>query len=335
MEQLRQLRRTRDLTFLDLAQLTGIPARAIAEAEYGLRRLSRHEAEAIALVLGLSPLTVRPSPPPPPVARSSAPALLAAGLATALALTPLVADLAPQAQRQLSALAIGQAAPWFEASMNASDLLPAPTVATVPLAAVAPAPLEPLTKALAPPVASAPLEPLTEALAPLVVPAPPRTPIPSVSPAFSFDEAGPRGCPVQPSVGQVVITQGYGVGTHAPAHLWGAIDLAVDSDGDGIAEPGPSWYTPVVATHEGQARVMLNSYPAGNHVWVLAPDGVWRTGYSHLAIVTVIDEQYVRAGETIGLMGSTGFASGPHLDYQVWRGEQNIDPTPLVGCGGF
>jgi murein DD-endopeptidase MepM/ murein hydrolase activator NlpD len=65
---------------------------------------------------------------------------------------------------------------------------------------------------------------------------------------------------------------------------------------------------------------------------VLAADGIWRTGYSHLAIVTVIDGQQIQAGDMIGLMGSTGFASGPHLDYQVWRGEVNIDPTTLVGC---
>jgi murein DD-endopeptidase MepM/ murein hydrolase activator NlpD len=40
----------------------------------------------------------------------------------------------------------------------------------------------------------------------------------------------------------------------------------------------------------------------------------------------------VRAGEVIGLAGSTGEASGPHLDYQVWDGEVNVDPTALVGC---
>lgn len=129
-----------------------------------------------------------------------------------------------------------------------------------------------------------------------------------------------------------MITQGYGVGSHTPTAIWGAIDLAVDGNGDGVAEPEASWYAPVVATHDGRVRVTLDSYPAGHHVWVLAADGIWRTGYSHLAIVTVIDGQQIQAGDMIGLMGSTGFASGPHLDYQVWRGEVNIDPTTLVGC---
>lgn len=141
----------------------------------------------------------------------------------------------------------------------------------------------------------------------------------------------PQGNPLQAP--NAVVTQGYGVGTHAPAAIWGAVDLAVDGDGDGYAEPGASWYAPVVATHDGNVRVTLDSYPGGNHVWVMEPGGVWRTGYAHLALVMVTSGQFVRAGEVIGLLGNTGLASGPHLDYQVWRGDTNLDPTWLVGCG--
>ena len=47
----------------------------------------------------------------------------------------------------------------------------------------------------------------------------------------------PFGCPVQPNAGRVVMTQGYGVGTHAPTAIWGAIDLAVDGNGD-LADGG-------------------------------------------------------------------------------------------------
>jgi murein DD-endopeptidase MepM/ murein hydrolase activator NlpD len=156
-----------------------------------------------------------------------------------------------------------------------------------------------------------------------------------VAPAFLLSEAGPLGCPVQPAAGRVVITQGYGVGSHAPAETWGAVDLAVDGNGDGYAEPGASWYAPVVATHDGIVTASLDSYPAGNHVWVNEPAGVWRSGYAHLAIVTVASGQFVRAGEQIGMIGSSGVSSGPHLDYQVWRGGTNIDPTSLVGCSGY
>lgn len=144
-------------------------------------------------------------------------------------------------------------------------------------------------------------------------------------------EGGPTLCPVASVAGRVVMTQGYGVGSHAPAATWGAVDLAVDGNGDGSADPQGTQGQPVVATHDGQVRVTLNSHPAGNHVWVIHEDGVWRTGYAHLlSNIPVETGQLVRAGETIGYVGSTGMSSGPHLDYQVWKSGVNVDPTPLI-----
>ncbi|WP_298815746.1 peptidoglycan DD-metalloendopeptidase family protein [Chloroflexus sp.] len=322
MHHLRLLRRARALTLIDLALLSGIPARVIAEAEYGMRRLNPHEAEAIAFVLGLSPAALLPSRPPqsPLPQLEGTPLVLVAGLAATLALSLPIVDVMSDWQRH------GQAVILQQAGALARAVLPEPTQLPVAPAALPESPVidSPMPARLA-------LTPTPDALAPLIAPAP-RNPLPMAPARFYLDEAGPHGCPVQPVSGQVVITQGYGVGTHAPAHIWGAIDLAIDSDGDGVAEPGASWYAPVVATHDGVVKVTMNSYPAGHHIWVLAPDQVWRTGYSHLAIVTVSDGQRVRAGETIGLLGSTGFASGPHLDYQIWRGDVNIDPTNLVGC---
>ncbi|MFV9504174.1 MAG: M23 family metallopeptidase [Oscillochloridaceae bacterium umkhey_bin13] len=113
-----------------------------------------------------------------------------------------------------------------------------------------------------------------------------------------------------------VMTQGYGVGTHAPAHVWGAIDLALDGNGDGIADPSGTWNQPIYATHHGTVRVTPNSYPAGNHVWVT--NDAYRTGYAHLASFAVQTGQVVEPGDLLGYIGSTGMSSGPHLDYQVW-----------------
>src|SRR6185436_171601 len=48
-----------------------------------------------------------------------------------------------------------------------------------------------------------------------------------------------------------VMTQGYGVGTHAPANIWGAVDLAIDGNGDGQPDPEGTFGTPVYATHAG------------------------------------------------------------------------------------
>lgn len=121
-----------------------------------------------------------------------------------------------------------------------------------------------------------------------------------------------------------VMTQGYGVGTHAPAASWGAIDIAIDGNGDGQADPAASDGAPVYATMRGLVRVTPNSVPAGNHVWVLGDR--YKTGYAHLKAFAVETGQTVERGTLIGYIGSTGHSSGPHLDYQVWKDGVNQNP---------
>ncbi|NTV63868.1 MAG: peptidoglycan DD-metalloendopeptidase family protein [Oscillochloris sp.] len=321
MSYLRTLRTSRSLTFLDLAQLAGLPARSLAEAEYGLGTLAWSEWERLALVLGVPAGDLAP-PRQPTQARSlgrldvsGLPALIALAMAATLATSTL--------QGGLPTLSLPRSSPQTTA--------PAPTGASgvsaglslSPASAGAPGAAQAYLADLAA-RANTPAEPVAPAL---LRSATPREPTP---PRFQLTAAGPKGNPLQPAAGQVVITQGYGVGSHALADVWGAVDLAVDGDGDGYAEPAATWYTPVVATHDGVVHVTMDSYPAGNHIWIADAASGWRSGYSHLAIVTVISGQYVRAGTVIGMVGSTGVASGPHLDYQVWNGVTNVDPTELV-----
>ncbi|HMP42681.1 MAG TPA: M23 family metallopeptidase, partial [Roseiflexaceae bacterium] len=142
----------------------------------------------------------------------------------------------------------------------------------------------------------------------------------------------PRGWPLVPGNGMIVITQEYGVGTHAPAAIWGGIDLAVDSDGDGFAEPAATSGVPVLATHDGVALVRPGTWPAGNYVRIINEEAGWSSAYAHLGAIDVRDGQRVRAGDLIGIIGSTGQASGPHLHYEIWRDGENIDPLPFVAC---
>ncbi len=141
------------------------------------------------------------------------------------------------------------------------------------------------------------------------------------------DDLRPAGNPLNAS--NTVMTQGYGVGTHAPANVWGAIDLALDGDGDGRADPGASQDAPIYATHSGVVTVTPGSYPAGNHVWV--SNDQYKTGYAHLSGFAVASGQQVQRGDVIGYMGSTGMSSGPHLDYQVWamEREQWVNQNPM------
>jgi murein DD-endopeptidase MepM/ murein hydrolase activator NlpD len=124
--------------------------------------------------------------------------------------------------------------------------------------------------------------------------------------------------------GRVVMTQGYDVGTHAPAATWGAIDMAVDGDGDGQADIDASFGVPVRATMGGIVKVDYDSYPAGNHVWVIGDR--FKTGYAHLDQILVQDGQIVQRGDIIGTVGSTGLSSGPHLHYHIWLDGVNVNP---------
>jgi transcriptional regulator with XRE-family HTH domain len=312
---IRVLRLSRGLTLIDLALLSDIPARTLAQIEYGLQRLDYESRARLARVFGVRPELLRAGrSAPPSTARKTAwvhraaPALAAALVGTLVLTDPLIyrlpaavvatqngvqsgANRSQPARGRIQAGALRQAAP-LRAAM--------PSIPTAPPTAEPPSPTQP-----------------------------PPTP----TPRFVLAEDGPHGCPLVPAAGRVVLTQAYAVGTHAPASIWGAIDLAIDGDGDGEPEPGATQGLPILVTHGGIARVYLGSWPGGNFVRVVDDRTGWKTAYAHLDTVAVADGQAIPDGAIIGTVGSTGMSTGPHLHYEVWRGGENVDPTKLVGCG--
>ncbi len=56
----------------------------------------------------------------------------------------------------------------------------------------------------------------------------------------------------------------------------------------------------------------------------------YHTWYAHLSKAEVHAGQYVHKGEEIGLVGSTGFSTGPHLHYQVMLNGTAINPEPYL-----
>ncbi|KIE64252.1 Cell wall endopeptidase, family M23/M37 [Candidatus Riesia pediculischaeffi PTSU] len=53
------------------------------------------------------------------------------------------------------------------------------------------------------------------------------------------------------------------------------------------------------------------------------------TKYMHLFKLLVKPGQKVKKGERIGLSGNTGRTTGPHLHYEIWIGEEAIDPLTI------
>jgi murein DD-endopeptidase MepM/ murein hydrolase activator NlpD len=57
----------------------------------------------------------------------------------------------------------------------------------------------------------------------------------------------------------------------------------------------------------------------GWQVWVSHGGGMYTT-YNHMAGVSVGSGQSVGRGQRVGRLGSSGWATGPHLHFEVWRG---------------
>lgn len=91
--------------------------------------------------------------------------------------------------------------------------------------------------------------------------------------------------------------------------------------------------TPVVAAFSG--RVEIAGWLGGYGLIVVISHGdSHETRYAHLSEVLVKNGQEVKQGTVIGLVGSTGLATGPHLHFEIWQkmkdGLVAIDPTPQL-----
>ncbi|HUY42050.1 MAG TPA: M23 family metallopeptidase [Candidatus Dormibacteraeota bacterium] len=56
----------------------------------------------------------------------------------------------------------------------------------------------------------------------------------------------------------------------------------------------------------------------------------YHTWYAHLSRIDVHVGQRVYKGQTIAAVGATGFATGPHLHYQVMLDGRPVDPAPYL-----
>lgn len=96
----------------------------------------------------------------------------------------------------------------------------------------------------------------------------------------------------------------------------------------GVDIPGPVG-TPIYATADGIVNRSGWASGYGNLVQISHGHGM-ETRYGHMSKVLVAANSYVRRGQVIGLMGSTGRSTGSHLHYEVRVDGQAINPIPFV-----
>lgn len=89
--------------------------------------------------------------------------------------------------------------------------------------------------------------------------------------------------------------------------------------------------TPVMSLANGVVQRVGRDNIYGNYIDVLMPNGL-TAKYSHLSAVNVRQGQRVASGQTIGKIGASGRATGPHLDLSIRNSKgQPINPTSLFG----
>jgi murein DD-endopeptidase MepM/ murein hydrolase activator NlpD len=87
--------------------------------------------------------------------------------------------------------------------------------------------------------------------------------------------------------------------------------------------------TPVYAAREGTVEEVGTSDELGKYV-VLTHTGGYQTVYGHLSSISVNINEKVGTGTTIGAVGHTGHATGPHLHFEVRTKAGTTDPLLLI-----
>lgn len=125
--------------------------------------------------------------------------------------------------------------------------------------------------------------------------------------------------PIQWPLASVKISSPYGA-------RWGTLHAGTDYD--------PGFGASILAAADGIVIAAFSS--AGNSLGICAiishnVNGVkFDTLYGHMSQMNVSVGQTVHAGDLVGLVGSTGNSTGPHLHFEVHVNGVQIDPEPFM-----
>lgn len=91
------------------------------------------------------------------------------------------------------------------------------------------------------------------------------------------------------------------------------LHAAIDIAGTGIGSP-------IYAATNGVASEVSSRYQDGNYVCLNHNNGYY-TCYAHMLRQAVTVGQTVSRGQIIGYVGMSGWATGPHVHFEVWKGK--------------
>lgn len=104
---------------------------------------------------------------------------------------------------------------------------------------------------------------------------------------------------------------GYGRDWHP------GIDIAVD------------YGTPVYASAAGYVQ-QAGWYGGYGKYIRLSHDFGYETAYGHMSRLAVNSGSFVKKGQVIGYVGSTGYSTGPHLHFEIIKNGEQVNPSTLM-----
>ena len=126
-----------------------------------------------------------------------------------------------------------------------------------------------------------------------------------------------------PVPGYYQLTSAYGYRTspiYGGSEFHTGIDIGVPC---GVPQRAPAAGTVTTAGWTGVGGNMVYI----NHGYVNGAS--WQTGFAHYSSVAVSVGQYVQAGEVIGYTGSTGWSTGCHMHFEVWKNGSTLNPLSM------
>jgi len=89
-----------------------------------------------------------------------------------------------------------------------------------------------------------------------------------------------------------------------------------------------SYGSPIVAAADG--RVVSAGWSGGyGNLVRIAHNGNIQTMYGHMSRIVAHSGAFVRQGQLIGYVASTGLSTGPHLHYEVLKNGRPVNPTSV------
>jgi len=87
--------------------------------------------------------------------------------------------------------------------------------------------------------------------------------------------------------------------------------------------------TPIIASNSGIVKIAQNRFYSGNSIVIDHGFGVYSC-YFHLSVMNYKVGDFIKKGEILGLSGSTGRVTGPHLHFSFRINGIQVDPLNAI-----